>query len=71
MTAATPSRDSQEERHCEKARQARSGWPRWKVDDNKPMVMRPSATTIAVSPNASDEASPWLMPTRLSSARRP
>ena len=37
MTAATPSRDSQEERHCLKARQARSGWPRCKVEDSKPM----------------------------------
>ena len=34
-TAATPSRDSHDERHCENARHARSGRPRWAVDDKQ------------------------------------
>ena len=50
MTEATPSRDSQEERHCENARQARSGWPRWNVEDSSPAVTAAKARTMAVRP---------------------
>src|SRR2546421_327970 len=35
-TDMTPSRDSQEKRHCEKARQARSGRPRWNTEETRP-----------------------------------
>src|SRR5687768_952651 len=41
---ATPSRDSQELRHCEKARQARSGRPRWNSDAISPLAV----STVAV-----------------------
>src|SRR5438045_5998327 len=34
-TDMTPSRNSQEERHCEKARQARSGRPRWNTEETR------------------------------------
>src|SRR5713226_6136734 len=44
-TAMTPSRDSQDERHCEKARHARSGRPRWKIDETSP----PAASTKAIA----------------------
>src|SRR5438132_11956155 len=44
-TDMTPARDSQDERHCEKARHARSGRPRWKTDDTSP----PAASTKAVA----------------------
>ena len=50
-TEATPSRDSQELRHCEKARQARSGRPRWPVDDKRPAAIRPSASPMPTSPS--------------------
>ena len=43
------SRLSQDERHWLKARQARSGWPRWAVDDSRPAVTRPSARTVTVA----------------------
>src|SRR5215212_2130477 len=39
--AATPSRDSQEERHCVKARHARSGWLRCSVEAHSPTTIRP------------------------------
>src|SRR5947199_615158 len=44
-TDMTPSRDSHDERHCEKARHARSGRPRWKTDETRP----PAASTKAVA----------------------
>src|SRR5579883_653660 len=37
-TDAKPSRDSQEEFHCENARHARDGRPRCSVDDSNPVV---------------------------------
>src|SRR5215472_13958702 len=43
-TENTPSRDSHELRHCEKARHARSGRPRCQVDDSSPATARASAT---------------------------
>src|SRR6266700_956683 len=53
-TDATPSRESHELRHCEKARQARSGWPRWKVEDSSPTVtlMRARASDAAPKPRS-------------------
>jgi hypothetical protein len=42
-TLAIPSRDSHDERHCENARQARSGRPRCSVDDRSPAVISASA----------------------------
>src|SRR6266851_4702862 len=50
-TAITPSRDSQDERHCEKARHARSGRPRWKTDETSPPVASAKAIAKAVKPN--------------------
>ena len=46
-TAATPSRDNQELRHCEKAPMARSGRPRWRVEEMRPIVTSKSAKAIA------------------------
>src|SRR5207237_10576691 len=46
-----PSRDSHELRHCEKARQARSGWPRWNVEATRPIEARPSDKPSAKNPN--------------------
>src|SRR5262245_43429561 len=48
---STPSRDSHDERHCEKARQARSGWPRWNVEAISPNETSPRETPIAREPN--------------------
>src|SRR5688572_2839102 len=42
-TASTPSRDSQLDRHWLKARQARSGRPRWKVEDKRPNTVSAKA----------------------------
>src|ERR1700688_721881 len=50
-TAITPSRDSQDERHCEKARQARSGRPRWKTDETSPPAASAKAVAKTVKPN--------------------
>ena len=51
MTEATPSRDSQELRHWEKARQARSGRPRWKVEASRPKETAPSESPKAATAN--------------------
>src|SRR5437016_988491 len=50
-TDMTPSRDSQEERHCEKARHARSGRPRWNAEETRPVVDRAKAVANATKPN--------------------
>src|SRR5436190_23043743 len=50
-TARTPSRDSHDERHCEKARHARSGRPRWKTDDTSPPAASTKAVAKPVRPN--------------------
>src|SRR5690242_10960827 len=50
-TDMTPSRDSQEERHCEKARQARSGRPRWNTEETRPAAARMKAVASAANPN--------------------
>src|SRR6266404_2782785 len=50
-TAITPSRDSQDERHCEKARQARSGRPRWKTDDISPPAASAKDAAKPAKPN--------------------
>src|SRR5436190_19530035 len=49
-TAITPSRDSQEERHCEKARHARSGRPRWKTDETSPAAASTKAVASTANP---------------------
>src|SRR5438270_6509906 len=46
----TPSRDSQDERHCEKARHARSGRPRWNTDETRPAVASTKAVASATKP---------------------
>ena len=46
-----PSRDSHELRHCDTARQARSGWPRWNVDASNPAPLSASASSAATTPN--------------------
>src|SRR5438270_9601824 len=51
MTDMTPSRDSQDERHCEKARQARSGRPRCNTDEASPAVASTKAVASATKPN--------------------
>src|SRR5580765_3398157 len=50
-TAKTPSRDSHDERHCENARHARSGRPRWKTDETSPPAASTKAVASAVRPN--------------------
>src|SRR5215469_17585815 len=50
-TAQTPSRDSQEERHCENARQARSGRPRWKAEEPSPATASAIAAANATKAN--------------------
>jgi hypothetical protein len=52
IIAATPSRDSQLVRHWVKARQERSEWPRWNIEDRSPAVTAARASPMAVSPNA-------------------
>src|SRR5437016_12646624 len=49
-TDMTPSRDSQEERHCEKARHARSGRPRWKTDETSPAAASTKAVASTANP---------------------
>src|SRR3954471_23568240 len=51
MTDMTPSRDSQEERHCETARQARSGRARRNTDEASPAVASTKAVVSATKPN--------------------
>src|SRR5216683_7550754 len=50
-TAVTPSRDSQDERHCEKARHARSGRPRWKTDETSPPAASTKPAAKPAKPN--------------------
>src|SRR5260370_25836288 len=50
-TDITPSRDSQDERHCEKARHARSGRPRWKTDETSPPAASAKAAAKPAKPN--------------------
>src|SRR6202790_4367865 len=50
-TDMTPSRDSQDERHCEKARHARSGRPRWKTDETSPPAASTAAVANPIKPN--------------------
>ena len=54
-TDATPSRESHELRHCENARQARSGLPRWPTDDSNPAIA-PTNSTSSTSHRAGAEA---------------
>src|SRR3954447_11874322 len=50
-TDSTPSRDSHDERHCEKARHARSGRPRWKAEETRPAAASTNAVASATKPN--------------------
>src|SRR6202035_4199247 len=52
ITDMTPSRDSHDERHCEKARHARSGWPRWNAEEARPGGVSTNAAVNATKPNA-------------------
>src|ERR1700720_4717028 len=65
ITDMTPSRDSHDERHCEKARHARSGWPRWKADEARPAAASTNAVANATKPN------PLLSGNRPSGTARP
>src|ERR1051326_2618555 len=70
-TAITPSRDSQDERHCEKARHARSGRPRWNTEEASPPAARANAVPSAATPNqglAGSSSNGTPTPTRNSSA---
>ena len=51
MIANTPSRDNHEERHCDKARHARSGCPKCAVEDKSPAVIKIKASVIIVRLN--------------------
>src|SRR5438270_4545616 len=46
----TPSRDSQDERHCEKARHARSGRPRWNTEETSPAAASTKAVASTANP---------------------
>ena len=50
-TAITPSRDSHDVRHCEKARHARSGRPRCAVEASSPPAMRTNARAKPTKPS--------------------
>src|SRR5438132_3398977 len=70
-TAITPSRDSHDDRHCEKARHARSGRPRWKTDETSPPAASAKAVAKAANPNpalAGSNASGTPRPTSSTSA---
>src|SRR5579884_1013888 len=70
-TENTPSRDSHEVRHCEKARHARSGRPRWNTEELSPPTARTKAAPrmAAAKPGSSGNApSGAAMPTSSSSA---
>src|SRR4051794_3239446 len=56
-TDSTPSRDSQDDRHCEKARQARSGRPRWKAEETRPPAASANATARLQKPNQGEAGS--------------
>ena len=47
--AATPSRDSHDVRHCENARHARAGLPRWNIELTSPTVVSSSPTSSSVA----------------------
>src|SRR5215510_8539149 len=51
-TENTPSRESHDDRHCEKARQARSGRPRWNTEEASPPAASNSAIASAVKPKS-------------------
>src|SRR5436190_23123127 len=51
MTDMTPSRDSHDERHCEKARHARSGRPRWNAEETRPAAASTNAVASETKPN--------------------
>src|SRR3546814_6643350 len=52
----TPSRDSHEVRHCENARHARSGLPRWPSEISRPIVdsTSPSSSAASCTPTSAD-----------------
>ena len=50
-TAITPSRDSHDVRHCEKARHARSGRPRCAIEASRPLVTRAKARANPTTPS--------------------
>ena len=71
MIANTPSRDSHEERHCDKALQARSGCPKCAVEDKSPAVIKIKASVMIVrlndafngiQPNAANKPSSASIP---------
>src|SRR5207302_11498089 len=71
-TAITPSRDSHDERHCEKARHARSGRPRWKTDETSPPAASTKASARPAKPNhrsAGSKPSGTPSPSRNSNAK--
>ena len=51
-TEKTPSRDSQDDRHCEKARHARSGRPRCRTEEASPLAASKTALASAAKPKA-------------------
>ena len=70
-TAITPSRDSQEVRHCENARHARSGRPRCAVEATSPPVTRTNAHTNPARPSQRWAGTASSRPSSASQARSP
>ena len=55
--AATPSRESHELRHCDSARQARCGCPRWSTEDSRPTSTSSVASPTRTRANSRDSGS--------------
>src|SRR5579885_1731694 len=70
-TDATPSRESHELRHSEKARQARSGCPRCSVEESKPAVIAPSESVSEAAARPRSAGSPPATAQRPSQAKSP
>ena len=70
-SASTPSRDSQDVRHCDRARQARSGRPRCQVDTASPPVTSASATPKPVMPRVRSIGTAPNSPSSASQASSP
>ena len=69
--ASTPSRESHDVRHCENARQARSGRPRCAVDDKSPAVISSSASPKPKKPSHGSASTQPMMPTSASQTSSP
>src|SRR6056300_916597 len=48
-TAKTPSRDNQDDRHCDSALKARSGCPRWNSEEHRPPITAANARPLKIN----------------------